>query len=234
MKVIFALLLAAAFGYLLGSLNFSIITVKLMTGKDIRTMGSRNAGLTNTYRCCGPACAGVTLLGDLLKGVVAVALARVVAGWLKAGFSPDNDTHYIGFIAGFFAIIGHVFPLYYNFKGGKGVLVGAAALLAIDFKVFLGLILIFAVMLALSKFVSLSSIIATMYAPVAVFLLSLIVDEVGFGRSLLYTILSIPMAAMVIWMHRTNIQRLMSGTETKFSFKTDKIIRRMRSGDSEE
>ncbi len=234
MKVIFALLLAAAFGYLLGSLNFSIITVKLMTGKDIRTMGSRNAGLTNTYRCCGPACAGITLAGDLLKGVLAVALSRVVAGWLKAGFSPDNDTHYIGFIAGFFAILGHVFPLYYNFKGGKGVLVGVAALLAIDFKVFLGLILIFAVMLALSKYVSLSSIIATMYAPVAVFLLSLIVDEVGFGRSLLYTILSVPMAAMVIWMHRTNIQRLMNGTETKFSFGADKLTRRMRSGNSEE
>lgn len=233
MKALFALILAAGFGYLLGSLNFSIITVRLMTGKDIRTMGSRNAGLTNTYRCCGPACAGITLLGDLLKGVVAVALARLVAGWLKAGFSPDNDTHYIGFIAGFFAILGHVFPLYYSFKGGKGVLVGVASLLAIDFKVFLALILIFAVILALSKFVSLSSIIATMYAPVAVFLLSLIVDKDGFGRSLLYTILSIPMAAMVIWMHRTNVQRLMSGTETKFSFKPDKLTRRMRSGDSE-
>ena len=218
MKVLFALILAATIGYLLGSLNFSIIVVQLVRGKDIRTMGSRNAGLTNTYRCCGPACAGLTLLGDLLKGVVAVALARLIAGWLKVGFLPDNDVHYIGYIAAFFAIVGHVFPAYYGFKGGKGVLVGAASFLALDWRVFIALIAIFAVILALSKYVSLSSIMATAYGPLAVFLMSLIVNGSGFGRSFLYLILSLPMAAMIIWMHRTNIERLMNNTETKFSF----------------
>jgi len=136
MKTMIALVLAAAFGYFLGSLNFSIIVVQMMKGRDIRTMGSKNAGLTNTYRCCGPACAGLTLAGDLLKGVIAVALARWFASILSAGLSPDNDTHYIGYIAGFFAIIGHVFPIYYGFKGGKGVLVGVASFLIIDTKVF--------------------------------------------------------------------------------------------------
>ena len=111
-----------------------------MKGKDIRTMGSKNAGLTNTYRCCGPACAGLTLVGDLLKGVIAVALARGFASLLSAGLSPDNDTHYIGYIAGFFAIIGHVFPIYYGFKGGKGVLVGVSSFLALDPRVFIALI----------------------------------------------------------------------------------------------
>ena len=85
MKILIALLLAAALGYFLGSLNFSIIVVRMMKGEDIRTMGSRNAGLTNTYRCCGPACAGITLVGDLLKGVIAVALARGFASLLSAG-----------------------------------------------------------------------------------------------------------------------------------------------------
>ncbi len=218
MKVLFALIIAAAIGYLLGSLNFSIIVVQLVRGKDIRTMGSRNAGLTNTYRCCGPACAGLTLLGDLLKGVVAVALARLVAGWLKVGFLPNNDVHYIGYIAAFFAIIGHVFPVYYGFKGGKGVLVGAASFIALDFRVFIALLAIFIVTLALCKFVSLSSIIATAYGPLAVFLMSWIVNGSGFGRSFLYLILSLPMAVMIIWMHRSNIERLMNNTETKFSF----------------
>ena len=148
MKTMIALVLAAAFGYFLGSLNFSIIVVQMMKGRDIRTMGSKNAGLTNTYRCCGPACAGLTLAGDLLKGVIAVALARWFASILSAGLSPDNDTHYIGYIAGFFAIIGHVFPIYYGFKGGKGVLVGVASFLIIDTKVFFALILIFIVILA--------------------------------------------------------------------------------------
>lgn len=218
MKVLFALIIAAAIGYLLGSLNFSIIVVQLLRGKDIRTMGSRNAGLTNTYRCCGPACAGLTLLGDVFKGILAVVLARAAASALKVGFIPDNDVHYIGYIAALFAIIGHVFPAYYGFKGGKGVLVGAASFLAIDFKVFIALLAIFVVILAISKYVSLSSIMATAYGPLAVFLMSLIVNGNSFGRSFLYLLLSLPMAAMIIWMHRSNIERLLNSTETKFSF----------------
>jgi glycerol-3-phosphate acyltransferase PlsY len=218
MKVLFAFILAAAIGYLLGSVNFSIIIVQLVRGKDIRTMGSKNAGLTNTYRCCGPACAGLTLLGDVCKGVLAVVLAHVFASFMKVGFLPDNDVHYIGYIAAFFAIIGHVFPVYYGFKGGKGVLVGAASFLAIDFRVFIALLAIFVVILAISKYVSLASILATAYGPLAVFMMSLIVNGTSFPRSLLYLILSLPMAAVIILMHRSNIVRLMNNTETKFSF----------------
>ncbi len=219
MKVFLAMLLAAVFGYFLGSLNFSIIIVRIMKGKDIRTMGSKNAGLTNTYRCCGASCAVLTLIGDLCKGVFAVSLSKFVAAALEAGFKPDNDTLYIGFIAGFFAIIGHVFPIYYHFKGGKGVLVGVSAFLVIEPRVFLALIIIFAVMLALSKYVSVSSVIATAYAPLAILLMSWLVDGCSFGRSFLYMILCLPMAAMVIYMHRSNIERLRNGTESKFSFK---------------
>lgn len=220
MKVFLSIAAAAGLGYFLGSINFSIIVVRMMTGKDIRDMGSRNAGLTNTLRCAGKSCALLTLIGDLAKGIIAVALARGLCYLLHAGMMPGNDTHYIGYAAGFFAIIGHVFPLYYGFKGGKGVLVGAASFLAVDFRVFFALIAIFAVILALSKYVSLASMISTAYCPLATLLMSWIVNDCTFGRSLIYMLLSLPMAAMVIWMHRTNIQRLMEGNENKFSFRS--------------
>ncbi|WP_303821295.1 glycerol-3-phosphate 1-O-acyltransferase PlsY [Ruminococcus flavefaciens] len=223
MKVFLAIVAAAGLGYFLGSLNFSIIVVRMMTGRDIRDMGSKNAGLTNTLRCAGKSCALFTLLGDLLKGIIAVALARGLCHLLHAGLMPGNDTHYIGYIAGFFAILGHVFPIYYSFKGGKGVLVGAASFLAVDYKVFLALLAIFAVILALSKYVSLASIISTAYCPLATLLMSWLIDGYSFGRSFLYLIMSLPMAAMVIWMHRSNIQRLLDGNENKFSFKTINI-----------
>ncbi len=223
MKLFLSIIAAAGLGYFLGSLNFSIIVVRMMTGRDIRDMGSKNAGLTNTLRCAGKSCALFTLLGDLLKGIIAVALARGFCHLLHAGMMPGNDTHYIGYIAGFFAILGHVFPIYYSFKGGKGVLVGAASFLAVDYKVFLALLAIFVVMLALSKYVSLASIISTAYCPLATLLMSWLIDGFSFGRSFLYMVLSLPMAAMVIWMHRSNIERLIDGIDNKVSFNTINI-----------
>ena len=220
MRVIVSLLLAASFGYFLGSCNFSIIVVRWIKGKDIRDMGSRNAGLTNTFRCAGKTCALLTLIGDLMKGVVAVGLARLFCWLLDAGLSPGNDTHYIGYIAGFFAVIGHIFPIYYEFKGGKGVLVGVSTFLVVDFKVFIALLAIFIVILAISKYVSLASIISATYCPLATLLMSWIVDGDGFKRSLLYAVMSLPMAAMVVWMHRSNIERLRNGNENVFTFHT--------------
>lgn len=224
MKILLALIFAAAAGYFLGSLNFSIISVKMMKGKDIRTMGSHNAGLTNTLRCAGKDCALVTLAGDLLKGIIAVALSRGFCHLIGAGLSPGNDTHYIGYIAGICAIIGHVFPIYYGFKGGKGVLVGVASFLVIDFKVFMALLAIFVVILALTKYVSLASMISALYCPLATLLMSWIVNNNSFGRSFIYMMMSIPIAALVIWMHRSNIERLRNGTENKFTFHTRGII----------
>ncbi len=222
MKVLLALLIAAALGYFLGSLNFSIIVVKLMKGRDIRTVGSRNAGLTNTYRCFGPQCAALTLIGDLAKGIVAVLLSQLFASMLKVGFAPDNEVKYIGFVAGFFAILGHVFPIYYGFKGGKGVLVGVASFLPIDPRVFFALLIVFIVIFAITKYVSISSILGAALSPIAIFLMSIMVDGEKFGRSLLYLLLCLPMAAMVVYMHRSNMERLMNGTESKFTFKFNK------------
>lgn len=226
MKVMLALIIAAAFGYFLGSINSSIIVVKMMKGEDIRDMGSRNAGLTNTLRCAGKTCALITLIGDLLKGIIAVALSRGVCSLLDAGLSPGNDTHYIGYIAGLFAVIGHIFPIYYGFKGGKGVLVGVSTFIIVDTKVFFALLAIFIVILAITKFVSLASIISTAYCPLATLLMSWWVTGNTFGRSFLYTLLSLPMCALIIWMHRSNIKRLKDGTEHKFVFGQSENIER--------
>lgn len=222
MNYFLAIAAAAVISYLLGSCNFSIIVVRLLKGDDIRRSGSGNAGLTNTLRCYGKGCALLTLVGDLGKGVAAVLLSRLVCSFLNAGLTPDNDTHYIGYIAGFFAIIGHVFPLYYGFRGGKGVLVGVSVFLVVDPVVFAILIGIFAVVLVISKYVSLSSIIASACCPIAAFTAELFIRHTSVERSLIYGILAIPMAAMVIWMHRSNIQRLKDGCENKFSFKSSK------------
>ncbi len=219
---VLAIAAAAVIGYLLGSCNSAIIVVRLLKGEDVRSKGSGNAGLTNTLRCYGKGCALATLIGDLAKGVVAVLLARLICRLLEAGLMPGNDTHYIGYIAGLFAILGHVFPLYYGFKGGKGVLVGVSIFIIVNPIVFGILIGIFAIVLAISKYVSLSSIIATICCPLLTVPVGVFICGDSWQRSLLYAILSVPMGAMIVWMHRSNIQRLKDGCENKFSFSSSK------------
>ena len=112
MMIIISCLIAGVISYLLGSCNFAIIIVRLLKGEDIRKFGSGNAGLTNTLRCFGKGCAVLTLIGDLSKGVIAVLLSRWICSLMNAGIK-GGDTHYICYVAGFFAILGHIFPIYY-------------------------------------------------------------------------------------------------------------------------
>ena len=217
--LILAIFLSAVVSYLLGSFNSSILVVRLWKHKDIRDYGSHNAGLTNTLRCFGKGPAALTLLGDLGKGIVAVLLSREICVLLGTGLTAQNDVHFIGYIAGIFAILGHVFPIFYHFKGGKGVLVGVSVFLGIDWKVFLCLIAIFIVVLAISRYVSLGSIIAAACCPVITFLFQYLQrDGLPMWYLWLNTGLAALMAAWVIWMPRTNIQRLKAGNENKFSF----------------
>ena len=219
--LILAILISAVLSYLLGSFNSSILVVRLL--KDIREFGSHNAGLTNTLRCFGKGCAALTLVGDLAKGIVAVLLSKGICELLGTGLTAQNDVHFIGYIAGIFAILGHVFPIYYHFKGGKGVLVGVSVFLGIDWKVFLCLIVIFAVVLAISKYVSLGSIIAAACCPVVTFLFQFWQrGDLPMWYLWLNTGLAALMGAWVIYMHRTNIQRLKAGNENKFSFHSKK------------
>ena len=221
--LILAILISAVLSYLLGSFNSSILVVRLLKHQDIREFGSHNAGLTNTLRCFGKGCAALTLVGDLAKGIVAVLLSKGICELLGTGLTAQNDVHFIGYIAGIFAILGHVFPIYYHFKGGKGVLVGVSVFLGIDWKVFLCLIVIFAVVLAISKYVSLGSIIAAACCPVVTFLFQFWQrGDLPMWYLWLNTGLAALMGAWVIYMHRTNIQRLKAGNENKFSFHAKK------------
>ena len=221
--LILAILISAVLSYLLGSFNSSILVVRLLKHQDIREFGSHNAGLTNTLRCFGKGCAALTLVGDLAKGIVAVLLSKGICELLGTGLTAQNDVHFIGYIAGIFAILGHVFPIYYHFKGGKGVLVGVSVFLGIDWKVFLCLIVIFAVVLAISKYVSLGSIIAAACCPVVTFLFQFWQrGDLPMWYLWLNTGLAALMGAWGIYMHRTNIQRLKAGNENKFSFHSKK------------
>ena len=218
--LILAILISAVLSYLLGSFNSSILVVRLLKHQDIREFGSHNAGLTNTLRCFGKGCAALTLVGDLAKGIVAVLLSKGICELLGTGLTAQNDVHFIGYIAGIFAILGHVFPIYYHFKGGKGVLVGVSVFLGIDWKVFLCLIVIFAVVLAISKYVSLGSIIAAACCPVVTFLFQFWQrGDLPMWYLWLNTGLAALMGAWVIYMHRTNIQRIRDGKEYRFGQK---------------
>ena len=216
MMIFLSCLIAGIISYLLGSCNFAIITVRLLKGEDIRNFGSKNAGLTNTLRCFGKGCAVLTLIGDLSKGVVSVILSRWICSLMDAGIN-GGDTHYIGYIAGFFAILGHIFPIYYGFKGGKGVLVGVSIFLATDPPTFAVLILIFIIVLSISKYVSLASIISAGFAPFATFLVHYFIHNTDMKIAVLYAVLSLLMSSVVIYMHKSNIERLRNGVENKFS-----------------
>ena len=216
--LILAILLSAVLSYLLGSFNSSILVVRLLKHKDIRDYGSHNAGLTNTLRCFGKGCAALTLVGDLAKGIIAVLLSRGICELLHTGLTAQNDVHFIGYIAGIFAILGHVFPLYYHFKGGKGVLVGAGAALATEPLVCAVLLAIFLIEVAVTRIVSLGSIIIAALYPVGT-LINLIARGANLPTILFSTICCVIMAAMVIWLHRSNIERLKNGTEYRFGQK---------------
>ena len=215
-KFVLVIAASAVISYLLGSCNSSIIVVKLLKGEDIRNFGSGNAGLTNTLRCFGKLPAALTLAGDLLKGVVAVFICKALCSAFAVGLGPDCDVHFIGYVAGFFAVIGHIFPVYYGFKGGKGVATSLGVLLMTNWQI--GLIcLVFAlVLMALSKMVSLGSVGAAILFPVLVLFIhtNFTVSE---GSS--YLIYSIILAVIVAFNHRSNIKRILNGTENKLSFK---------------
>lgn len=187
----------AASAYLLGSLSFAIIICKLTLGKDIRAYGSGNAGLTNAYRTMGAGKTVLVLFGDIAKAAAALAIGGLLAGMMGK------------LIAGIFVILGHVFPVYFGFRGGKGVLVGATMLVFLDWRIFLVALVLFVISVALTKWVSLGSLLGAISFPVTM--------QIFYGDIRLTGIAAL-MAAAVVFMHRSNIKRILSGTENRFSF----------------
>ena len=197
--------------YLLGSISFSVIISKKLAGFDVREKGSGNAGATNMLRSVGIKGAVLTLIGDCLKGIVAILVA-VIAGKI----AQNADKALLVQLAGIAVVLGHTFPIFFNFKGGKGVATALGVVLVTNWQI--GLIcLVFAlVLMVLSRMVSLGSVGACVLFPVLVLFIknNYIVTE---GSS--YLIYSIILAIIVAFNHRSNIKRLLNGTENKISFK---------------
>ena len=207
-------IIVAVIAYLIGSINFSIILSKKMAGFDIREKGSGNAGTTNMLRSVGKKAAVITLICDILKGVVSILIAVLVGKIIK-----NLDNALLVQLAGIFVIIGHTFPVFFKFKGGKGIATALGVLLMINWQI--GLIcLIFAlVLMALTKMVSVGSIAAAILFPILVAFIdqNYIVPTSNSNWS--YLVFSIIIALLVIFNHRANVQRILNGTENKISFK---------------
>lgn len=206
-----AYIIVTLVAYLLGSISFSVIISKKMAGFDVREKGSGNSGATNMLRSVGKKGAIFTLIGDCLKGVVAILFAIIVGKIAK-----NTDKALLVQLAGIAVVLGHTFPIFFGFKGGKGVATSLGVLLMTNWQI--GLIcLVFAlVLMALSKMVSLGSVGAAILFPVLVLFIhtNFTVSE---GSS--YLIYSIILAVIVAFNHRSNIKRILNGTENKLSFK---------------
>ena len=210
-----AYIIVAIVAYLLGSISFSVIISKKMAGFDVREKGSGNAGSTNVLRTVGKKAAIITLICDVLKGVIAILIAFLV-GKMVSGL----DNALLIQLAGVFVILGHTFPVFFRFRGGKGVATALGVLLMTNWQV--GLIcLVFAlILIALTRMVSVGSIAAAILFPVLVLFIdqSYIVSTSGWNNWS-YFIYSVIVALLVIFNHRENLKRLFSGTESTISFK---------------
>ena len=224
-KVIGVYGLTAFISYLLGSISFATIFTYLFTKKDIRTMGSGNAGATNVLRSVGALPAALTLIGDVGKGVAAVLIGSALFRHFDIQSISGEYAYEIGRgVAGLFALLGHLFPLYFNFKGGKGVLTAAGICLVMNPICLLVCLAAFLICLAISKIVSLSSCIACAMLPVSMFVYTYFFQyktstEPHINYVVIMTLLAFVYAAIVIFMHRSNIERLKNGTESKISVK---------------
>ncbi|NLJ71921.1 MAG: glycerol-3-phosphate 1-O-acyltransferase PlsY [Syntrophomonadaceae bacterium] len=191
---IFLIILAIIAAYLLGSIPFSLLVARLMAGVDIRSQGSGNVGATNVLRTLGTKGAVFALLGDMLKGVAAVLLGLLISGEGLAA------------VCGVLAIIGHCYPVFLGFKGGKGVATSAGIILFLMPKIVIILLIVFLIIVFLSRYVSLASITIAILFPVL---------AISYGYNNAYILMSLIMAIIVVFKHRENIKRLRDGNENK-------------------
>ncbi len=206
-------IIMAIIAYAIGSINFSVIFSKKFAGFDVREKGSGNAGTTNMLRSVGKKAAAITLICDILKGVIAIGIAIIL------GYIPDMNKELLIQIAGVCVILGHTFPVFFGFKGGKGVATSLGVLLLSNWQI--GLIcLVFAlVLMILTRMVSVGSCGAAILFPVLTLFINenyTVLTEGKSGNT--YFIYSVILAIIVLFNHRSNIKRLLNGTENKISF----------------
>lgn len=203
--------ITAIISYLIGSINFSVILSKKIAGFDVREKGSGNAGSTNMLRSVGKKAAALTLICDILKGVVAILIAMLI-GWI---FNVENKSLLVQ-ISGIAVVIGHTFPIFFGFKGGKGVATSLGILIMTNWQIGLICLVFGIVLIILTRMVSLGSCTAAVLFPVlTLFITENYIVTQGSG----YFIYSIILAVIVLFNHRSNIKRILEGKENKISFK---------------
>ena len=222
-----ALLLTMAAAYLLGSVNSAIIVTKIFAKDDIRRYGSGNAGATNVLRSQGKLPALITTGGDLLKSFLSVLAGGWLMGHLQLSASPVTGVQGLDgmmlvgqYLAGFFCIIGHLYPLYFGFRGGKGVMTTLGMMLILDWRVALICLGFFILAVLAWRMVSLGSVIAASLLPVFTFVFRMFVDHKADETVWFCTAMSLLIAAILVIKHIPNIKRIIHGTESRLGKKT--------------
>ena len=207
-----AYIIMALIAYAIGSINFSVIISRKMAGFDVREKGSGNAGSTNVLRTVGKKAAIITLVCDILKGVVSILIALLVSEIAK-----ESSAAVLIEIAALAVVIGHTYPIFFEFRGGKGVATSLGIILLVNWKI--GLIcLIFALaLMAVTRMVSLGSIsAAVLFAVLTIFIRDSYLAGIEYEFS--FIIFGILLAAIVVFNHRTNLKRIVAGNENKLNF----------------
>ncbi len=208
-------IIMAIIAYLIGSINFSVIISKKVAGFDVREKGSGNAGTTNMLRAVGKKAAAVTLICDVLKGVVAIGIAIILGNIVK-----DINRELLIQVAGIAVVLGHTFPVFFGFKGGKGVATSLGILLLSNWQIGLICLVFGIVLIILTRMVSLGSCTAAVLFPVLTLFINDHYTVLTEGKSgSTYFIYSVILAIIVLYNHRSNIKRILSGTENKISLK---------------
>lgn len=203
LKIVLVIAVVAAAAYFLGCFNGAVIVSKYILRNDVRNHGSGNAGLTNFYRTFGGPLTFVVILCDVLKAVMAVLIGMNVLGLVM------NAPTLGKYIAALFCLVGHMFPIMFGFKGGKGILSGGTIAFMLDWRLALVCWGCFLLLAILTKWVSLGSIVAGATFPVMTWVIY---------QDLLLTLLGLIIGGLIVWKHRGNLRRILKGEESKFSF----------------
>lgn len=204
----------AILSYLLGSLNFGVILSNTVKKEDVRESGSGNAGTTNMLRTYGKTLGLLTIAGDILKVMVAIWIAFKIMDVEELKVTLDNASDYpqvvLKSFAGLFAVLGHIFPCFFKFKGGKGVATSGGMVIMIDWRIALILLVIFALTILITKYVSLGSILMAVFYPVFIGI---------FYKDIILVLIATVFTIIVVVAHRENVKRLINHTENKIGQK---------------
>ena len=212
MDDIIGIILVALASYLLGSISFATIFSKQLKGIDPREHGSKNPGTTNVLRTAGVLPAVLTLIFDILKGVLPILIAVFLARWTNM-----SHGYLLPQVAGISVILGHMFSIYYKFKGGKGIATGIGVILVLNWQIALIVALFALLVMLLSRYVSLGSISGvTLYFVLSIFLRD---ANIIAGPTITFVVTALIIAVLIIYKHRENMKRLKKGEENKISFK---------------